>query len=156
MDYHVINTTGRPLTNRIPRFTTEIPPLGSVVGTYVYPESDWVFSQGEAGAFVASYYAGEMLGHSDQARDRTLVTWPHFTTSITLKGGASGGPVFDERGRVFGIHSVGGFEGISYMARACELLSLTVPEFPGTSDQCEVTVLDLAKAGQIVFDPVPE
>jgi hypothetical protein len=154
MDYHIVNETGKPLTNRIPRFTTEIPRIGSAVGTYAYPESDRVFCQGGGGKFVANYYPGEMLAHSDIARDRNLVAWPHFMTSISLKGGSSGGPVFDDLGRVFGINCVGGIEGISYMARVCELLSLTVPEFPGALDGQEFTVLDLVRRGQIIFDPV--
>ena len=149
MDDHILDATGEPLTNRVPRFTTEIPPVGSGVRTYAYPESDRTFKKGTASTFVARCYSGEMLEHSDQPRDSVLVAWPHFRTSITLKGGASGGPVFDERGRVFGINCVGGVEDHSYMARATELLPLNVPEFPGDG---EFTVLDLRKAGHIFFD----
>jgi hypothetical protein len=39
------------------------------------------------------------------------------------------------------------------MARVRELLALSVPEFPGSDDQREFTVLDLARSGQIIFDP---
>ena len=85
MDYHNINGTDKPLTNRIPRFTTEIPRTGSPVGTYAYPESDRVFCRGGGGTFVANYYPGKMRGHSDTARDTILVAWPHFTTSISLR-----------------------------------------------------------------------
>ena len=151
MDYHVLNSTGKPLTNRVPKFTTEIPPLGSPVCTYAYPESDRAFVKGTGSKFIANYYSGEMLEHSHHPRDPWLVAWPHFRTSITLKGGASGGPVFDERGRVFGINCVGGIENHSYMARAKELLPLNVPEFPGDRD---FTVLDLAQTGYILFDPI--
>lgn len=150
MDYRVLNATGKPLTNRVPRFTTEIPPIGSQVCTYAYPESDRVFEKGAVSAFVANDYSGKMLGHSNQPRDSVMVAWPHFSTSINLKHGASGGPVFDHRGRIFGINCVGGVEKLSYMARATELLPLNVPEFPGDGD---FTVLDLAKAGHIIFDP---
>ena len=149
MDYHVLNATGEPLTNRVPKFTTEIPPIGSPVCTYAYPESDRAFEKGSVSTFVAKYYSGKMMEHSDQPRDSRLVAWPHFRTSITLKGGASGGPVFDHRGRVFGINCVGGVENHSYMARATELLPLNVPEFPGDH---EFTVLELTKAGHILFD----
>jgi len=151
MDYHVLNSTGRPLTNRVPTFTTKIPPLGSRVCTYAYPESDEVFVKDAPSKFVASYYSGEMLAHSDQPRDSCMVTWPHFTTSIDLKGGTSGGPVFDEQGHIFGINCIGGIENLSYMARATELLSLNVPEFPG---ECDPTVLELVQAGHILFDSI--
>jgi hypothetical protein len=153
MDYHMITETGAMLTNRVPRFTTEIPRVGSTVGTFAYPESDRLFRRGGGDRFVAGFYKGEMVDHSDKARDRNLVAWPHFTTSISLKGGSSGGPVFDESGRVFGINCVGGLPGISYMARVRELLSLSVPEWPGAPDLQDFSVQDLAKAGHIIFNP---
>ena len=153
MDYHVMSATGEPLTNRSFRFTTEVPPLGSKVCTYAYPESDRIFKKGESSKFIPNFYAGELTGHSDQPRDRALVSWPHFTTSIDLRGGASGGPVFDEYGRVFGVNCVGGIAGISYMARVRELLQLLVPEFPGSDDKYGYTVRDLAKVNYICFEP---
>ncbi len=156
MDYHVMNSTGEPLTNRSFRFTTEVPGIGSTVCTYAYPESDRIFKKGEPSKFAPNFYSGELMAHSEQARDRALVSWPHFTTSINLKGGASGGPVFDEKGRVFGVNCVGGIDGISYMARVRELLSLLVPEFPGTDDQHGFTVRDLAKVNYILFEPTLE
>ena len=110
MDYHVIDATGDPLMNRVPRFTTEIPPVGSSVITYAYPESDPEFVKGESSAFRPKYYSGVMIEHSQEPRDSRLVSWPHFRTSITLRGGASGGPVFDHQGRVFGINCVGSDE----------------------------------------------
>jgi hypothetical protein len=153
MDYHEINTTGKPLTNRVPRFTTEIPRVGSPVCTYAYPESDATFVKGGGSRFVANFYVGEFLEHSSQPRDSVNVTWPHFVTSIIVKGRASGGPVFDERGRVFGINCIGGaglLEDRSYMGRAYDLLQLDVPEFPGEHTP---TVHDLAVHGAITFDP---
>ena len=143
MDYYRMDDTGRPLMNLVPTFTTEIPRVGSTVVTYAYPESS-------PGEFVVGYYSGKLTGHSVKPRDARLVTWPHFTTSIDLGGGASGGPVFDERGRVFGINCVGGIQNYSCMARVNELLPLSVPEFPGDRD---VTVLDLVKSGSIRFEP---
>lgn len=59
-----------------------------------------------------------------------MVSWPHYVTSIDVKGGASGGPVFDHLGRVIAVNCVGGIGDLSYMARVKELLDLRVPEFP--------------------------
>jgi hypothetical protein len=154
MDFHVLNATGEPLRNRIPCFTTEPPRIGSKVVTFAYPESDRIFGKGSS-TFVPKFYSGELLDHSDRPRDNVMVRWPHYVTSISTKGGASGGPVFDERGRVFAINSVGGFEGLSYMPRATELLSLRIPEFPSpsTGEVGECTVLELAQHRRILFDP---
>lgn len=151
MDYHVINATGRPLTNHVPTFTTEIPPLGSSVVTYAYPESDADFRRGELSAFRPSFYSGKMLSHSDEARDRVMVSWPHIETSINVLGGASGGPVFDENGRIFGINCVGGIKDLSYMARVRELLELYVPRFPPPTGPRMVK--ELAGLNHILFDP---
>lgn len=155
MDYHVIKKTGEPLLNRVPRFTTKPPRPSSRVVTFAYPESSPVFSRNSGGCFRPNFYSGRLLAHSEQPRDSKLVTWPHYTTTITVKGGASGGPVFDEKGRVFGINCVGGLRGLSYMARATELLPLSVPECPPVvaGDEGDYTVLELAKHGHVLFEP---
>lgn len=150
MDYHVLNATGLPLANLVPRFTTEVPPVGSPVCTYAYPESSHDFIRKSAGMFAPKYYSGQLVAHSEVQRDSILVSWPYFHTSISLKGGASGGPVFDHKGRVFGINCVGGIEGVSYMARVKELVNLIVPEFPADH---ELSVRDLSLAGHIQFEP---
>ncbi len=154
MDYHVVNRTGKPLRNRVPRFTLEVPRYESEVVTFAYPESDAHFWPGSRSRFVAKFYSGRLLEHSEQARDQVLVSWPHYVTSIDLLGGASGGPAFDEQGRVFGINCVGGLQGLSYLGRVAELLPLGVPEWPPwPRPDPDPTVLDLAVGGKIVFDP---
>ena len=155
MDYHVVNSTGEPLRNRVPRFTLEMPRKESPVVMFAYPESDRVFRKGGDARFAPNFYSGQFLYHSDQPRDSGLVSWPYYATSITSKGGASGRPVFDENGRVFAINCVGGIDGHSYMARVAELLPLSVPEFPplAPDDNREYTVFKLATHGKILFEP---
>ena len=155
MDFHVMNSTGLPLTNRVPRFTAEVPAVGSRVVTFAYPESDIIFRRGEPATFRPNFYSGQFLFHSDAPRDRVMVTWPHFGTSINVHGGASGGPVFDERGRVFGINCVGGYEDLSYMARVQELLDLNVPQFPppALGARAPSSVRELVQLRHIIFEP---
>jgi S1-C subfamily serine protease len=157
MGYYVMNDTGLPLRNAVPRFTARIPRVGSRVVTFAYPESDRDFGRVAAGyppaAFRANYYEGEYVRHSETPRDSRLVAWPHHQTSVTVLAGASGGPVFDEDGRVFGINCVGGIEGVSYMGRVIELLDLNVPEYPlaGVHGRHPL-VRELAAAGHILLD----
>ncbi len=153
MDYHVVNSTGTPLFNKVPIFSTTPPPVGTPVVTFAFPETDKIFSKGDLGAFRAGYYHGNFVGHSESKRDSVMVSWPHYTTSIDIKAGASGGPVFDHVGRVIGINCVGGIGGVSYMARVKELLDLRVPEFPmeGTNPEGP-SVQELIQKGAITFN----
>ena len=70
-----------------------------------------------------------------------------------MHGGASGGPVVDQRGRVFGINSTG-FQGmdVSYVSRINELfpLSLDVEE-SGTVRT--LSIPEIVNRGWITFDP---
>lgn len=152
MDFHVVNSTGKPLFNKVPTFSTTPPPTNSPVVTFAYPESDRIFSKGEACAFRAGYYYGEVLGHSENKRDSVMVSWPHYMTSIDVKGGASGGPVFDHLGRVIAVNCVSGLGDLSYMARVKELLDLRVPEFPMEVSHPEgPSVQELIGIGAITF-----
>lgn len=155
MDFHVLNETKQPLTNMVPVFTTEPPKVGSPVVTFAYPESSEFFWQDSGSAFRPNFYGGELIEHSEVPRDSVMVSWPHYRTSINALGGASGGPAFDARGRVFGVNCVGGLGDLSYMARVTELLPLTVPQFPPPT--CTpggiCTVLHLARNNHINFEP---
>lgn len=151
MDYHVNDADGTPLLNAVPRFTTEAPRIESRVVTYAYPQSSIRFSKGH-GTFQVGFYEGAFLAERESARDRVMVSWPHFETTIPLLGRASGGPAFDEHGRVFGINCVSGI-GPSYLGRIREILALRVPDFPGSNNPEGPTVQELAARRQIIFDP---
>src|SRR5262249_50140444 len=127
MDFYIHDDGSGPVLNSVPTFTTEPPRLGSPVVTYAYPESTPQYVKGMGGGeFRPLYYAGELLDHSEEARDARVISWPHYVTSINVMSGASGGPVFDEHGRVFAINCVSAVSDVSYMARATELLDLTI------------------------------
>jgi V8-like Glu-specific endopeptidase len=152
MDYHIVNSTGAPLYNKVPTFSITPVPINSSVVTFAYPDTDKTFTKNESGAFRAGYYDGKFLSHSDKKRDSVVVSWPRYVTSIDVKDGASGGPVFDHLGRVIAVNCVGGIENLSYRARVKELLDLLVPEFPMKGGRQDwPTVKELIEIGTIKF-----
>jgi len=60
---------------------------------------DWVFSLGHSGGYDKERGAGVRLGRLVKIADST------WQSDCTLIGGDSGGPLFDVRGRLVGIHS---------------------------------------------------
>ncbi len=152
MDFHIVNDTGLPLYNSVPIFTTTPPPKESSVVTFAYPCTDKIHRRGVKGKFVAGEYEGKLIKHSETPRDTVLVSWPYYETSIDVKGGASGGPVYDYQGRVIGVNCVSGL-GTSYMARTKELLELRVPEHPfnPSGHRDGPTVIELIHKGAIKF-----
>ena len=60
---------------------------------------DWVFSLGHSGGYDKERGAGVRIGRLVKIADST------WQSDCTLIGGDSGGPLFDVRGRLIGIHS---------------------------------------------------
>lgn len=62
-----------------------------------------------------------------RGRDRVMLRGPCYETSLQIYGGSSGGPVFDDRGRVFGVHSTG-FDDfpVSYVIPLSEIMEIPI------------------------------
>lgn len=75
-----------------------------------------------------------------------------YETSITIKGGASGGPVYDENGNVFGVNSTG-IDGtnISYVSSIGDILDLAVCDLSLSdgSRRATMTIRELIGHGAI-------
>ena len=101
------------------------------------------------------YMSGEFEEVHPDRRD-SMLSFPCYRTSISIPGGASGGPVFDSCGRIFGINCTG-YDGtdLSYLTRVNEALPLTAagmmfgPDDPPT----DRSLLQLAETGYVVFIP---
>ena len=78
--------------------------MGSRLVTYAYPENEILdFSDPrEAQTIVGDFFEG-VLRKSVVRSEHPFVPYPHLETSIEVRGGASGAPVFDEGGRVVGV-----------------------------------------------------
>jgi Trypsin-like peptidase domain len=87
--------------------TTQVPHPGTRVATYAYPDNREVdFRNAEKTATIfADAFEGEVLAHIGP--HERLLRYPHVETSIQIRAGASGGPVFAPRGHAFAVNCRG-------------------------------------------------
>jgi hypothetical protein len=92
-----------PLINHRVVLSGEVPPEGAILVTYAYPENSEMNFKANDGLCVikGDYYKGKFLRLV--AEPRPYIPYPHYETTIKIKSGASGGPVF-YNGKVIGIN----------------------------------------------------
>jgi hypothetical protein len=151
------NQTGGLFRNKVLTLTADLPKVGTQVATYAYPAS--VLVAGEPAQqlhFNAGFYSGVIQDYFPSGRDRAALPAPCFQTSMHIHSGASGGPVFGNDGRVFGINSTG-WDGtdLSFVSRIVDILSLRIPGIvtPESAEPRDVRVHELATDGFIAFRP---
>jgi hypothetical protein len=145
-------SNGEILDNRILQLTARDPAVGENVFTYAYPDTVTVPNSSRTEVHVnPHYYQGKIEEHFPVKRDSIVLTWPCFQTSMHLHGGASGGPVFDSRGRVFGINtmSMDPHTDISYVTKVSEALSLVIDGIiiPPATAPAQYSLAQLAELG---------
>jgi hypothetical protein len=171
MDSHPQN----PLRNLRPTLSNELPPEGSPLITYAYPENDILDFNHDDNARVirGNYFQGGFLRFVEQPENPSL-KFPYIETTIELRHGASGGPVFDARGRIIGVNCRGwDFQGgeheesghLSYIAPIGLILDIDIDPFMVPSVSWEARQIpearrgytlkgkELAQYGHILFDP---
>ena len=159
--------------------TLDEPSLGSRLHTYSFlaPEQDFssernpgisIFTFRGEGIiperqlkFELSYMArvgfGTVTQHFPERRDAVMLPFPCFQSDMPIYGANSGGPVFDEKGRVCGINCTS-YEGadISFHVPLKGVLELwardieLIPEDPVARQR---SLLELGLAGRVPFDP---
>ena len=101
------NRSGLPLKNKLLELTPNIPRIGQDICTYAYPNN--VIKHGEIQEIhlYPDFYNGSIQEIHLKGRDSVILPGPCVQTSMCVHGGASGGPVFDSSGKVFGVNSTG-------------------------------------------------
>lgn len=151
---------------------TDLPEPNTQIGTYAYPGNERVDFRGpnRAARIFADVYEGRLL--NVLGGTERFLRYEHVETSIDIRAGASGGPVFMPLGHAFAVNCRGwnfgtetGSEPLSSVVplRLILGMSFAMPHLPRGSAEDDmvprsrvgtpVTLRDLAGWGHLVIDP---
>lgn len=145
--------TGQPLLNELVTLTRRRPPVGERVLTFAYPRTT-IARDGDGNSVDAhtTEHVGHIVEHLPNGRDRVMLPGPCYRTDMEILHGASGGPVFDADGHVFGINSTG-FNGTPdfFISSVESLFAMAISNvaLPGIGDRDRVSIEFLARLGQV-------
>ena len=149
-------TTGELITNKVLGLSMKAFNPGDKVITYAYPNTR--VESGVVGHNVhcfPAFYEGHVEEFWPKGKGGKL-NGNCYQTSISIHGGASGGPVFGPSGYVHAINSssFAGMPDLSFVTRINEILFLDVRDvfLPESKEPMTAMVVRLAKRGCIVFD----
>lgn len=162
-----------PLMNLRPILSAALPPAGEPLVTYAYPENvilDFNLSN-HIPEIRGDYFQGGFLRFVSQP-EHPLLRFPYFESTVELRSGASGGPVFDSSGRIIAVNCRGwDFRGskhennsLSYLVPIGHLLNLEIDPFmipafsweaqqiPASRVGHRLTISELARYGHILLE----
>lgn len=145
-------STGKPLTNTLMTLARMSPRVGDSVHTYAFPRTQVEPGKPQVLKLTPGAYAGTITAHYPTGRDSVLLPGPCYETTMTIHGGASGGPVFNKDGRVIAVNSTG-VDGtnIGFVSCITSILSLRLEDvrLPGDPAGRAVLVQELCDRGFI-------
>lgn len=172
-DNYVNKYPENPLANKRVRLTARVPEPGSRLITYAYPENEVLdFTvENRTPVVTSDFFEGSFLRNVINS-EHPYMPYPYFETTIALKSGASGGPVFDSSGKVIGVNCRGwDFAGAEHEGdnlssivpiRAALDLRVKLDQLPPNSweraqipdnrDGTTFTIAELGGYGHIDFD----
>jgi Trypsin-like peptidase domain len=154
------NETGKAFQSKILSLEPSSPGLGAAISTWAYPLHKKEMEEGgEALHFQPNFYDGVLNELYEARGPSTKLNAPYYLTSIHLHGGSSGGPVFNERGHVFGIASCSydGAEDVAFVTPIDPFFEIEISDVDlkdGFGPR-GVTVGELARLGQIAMWNAP-
>ena len=142
------NTTREALPNKVLVLTKSAPEANDPAFTYAFPRTTVTRGKPQQIAFLPRYFEGCVRKHYPIGRDIVLLPGPCYETTLVLHGGASGGPVFNASGRVFGINSTSVDEApVSFVSCILPVLELGIDNIrmPGDDAARRVAVQELVE-----------
>jgi hypothetical protein len=163
-----------PLMNLRGRLSTQFPREGEPLTTYAYPENEVLnFSRDDhIREIFGDYFQGGYMRFVQESQ-HPFLRFSYFETSLELRSGTSGGPVFDSRGRIVGINCRGWdfrgseheFSPLSYIVPIEYIMNVDVDPFMVPPHSWEAKQIpeerrghplkgyELTKYGHFLFDP---
>lgn len=173
-DNYARRVPNNPLMNLRGILTSAFPRVGSKLTTYAYPENRTLDFSDKANLneIRGNYFTGKLLRYVP-VPENPRMPCGYLETTIEIRSGASGGPVFTEDGRIIGVNCAGwdfgnieeGEESLSYVVPVIEGLpirvsNLELPEksweleqIPESWSGKELDLSLLVKFGHVKFDP---
>jgi len=156
--YELVNDSAETaLRTKVLSLTSQAPSIGSSISTWAYPLHQ-VTDDGSGGQVLQlqpDFYDGILHELYEERGPSVKLKPPYYRTSINLYGGASGGPVFNAAGNVFGVASCSydGATDIAFVTPATALFEIDIPEHitDGPQTGPTVTLGELAARGQIAM-----
>jgi len=122
--------TGERFSNSVMAVTSELPSPGEVVFSFGYPNTVFVpegpIRPGVVMPMPLSVH-GVVEEHYPTGRDRVLQPGHCIQVSFAADPGASGSPVMDSHGRVFGVVSTSLDAGPTFVAPLCDIFEAPFP-----------------------------
>jgi len=156
-DNYIVTFPTNPLQNLRACLSTIIPEEGSPLITYGYPENlplDFAMED-QIPLIQGDYFQGGFLRYVQQS-EHPFLPYPHFETSVELRPGTSGGPVFDSQGHVIGVNCRGwDFRGeehegdnLSYIVPIENILNLDIDPFMIPPQSWEAQQIPISRRGK--------
>jgi hypothetical protein len=146
------------LTNKILPLTARAPSVGEFAAVYAYPNHDFLIVDGKpALSLWPSTYSGRIVEYFEERGPSVKLKPPYYQTDLHLHPAASGAPVFDQFGKVWGVasSSYDGATDLSFITPIGAILGLTLeltvpPETAGRL----VTIAELIHRKYVSYDSV--
>jgi hypothetical protein len=148
-----------PLQNLRATLSTQFPVEGEALTTYAYPENEILdFNRKDKIPEIrGDYFQGGFLRFVENP-EHPFLRFPYFETTVEIRSGASGGPVFNSQGQVIGVNCRGwDFRGgeheanpLSYIVPISNILNINVDLFMLPKVSWEAMQIPEARKGKVL------
>jgi Trypsin-like peptidase domain len=156
------NETGVAFRSKILSLQPGSPGVGAAISTWAYPlHQNTIDDEGDEILHLQpDFYDGALTDFYAAKGPSAKLNAPYYLTSIHLHGGSSGGPVFNERGHVFGVASCSydGAEDLAFVTPIDSIFEIEIPDvnLKDGFGRRSVSVAEIASLGNIAMWNSPD